>query len=468
MKGDNRLDQFEAVLNSSMISKMFKEAEIGFWIQKIDVWKIIWANEKLSKILNIEHSDVIGSDARNFFNNDVGSFLGSFLSYEPKIIRTKGIGKGITTDIQIAVGTIDNTYLYAIVRDITREKIPYYTLKASEKKFKSLIEATRAGMTITNPEGVIVFSNSSFSKLLGFQSSHEVIGKNISEFVAEPEILLGMNDFTKIRLTQKDGKMKDILISIDPLNTGVGYAGYVGIAANLPEEITIRLKQEKAMNEFLQITIHEMATPINLVKGFTELLVKKYSQDKGFNNVIVESLLRNAKKLERQIVALRDAQDTKEGIFSIEKKEIQFNELIAYLQSDIDIMGERARIKYDFKDTRESETVFEIDLDRMAQVIYNLLENGCHHSPKTKEVIVKILLTSDNLEIRVKDYGVGFSEEKAKMVFTPFYSESTEYYKKGMGLGLYISRTIVNKHGGRISLNSELGKGSEFLVSIPV
>jgi PAS domain S-box-containing protein len=456
------------ILNGKMISKMFKEAEIGFWIQKIDVWEIIWANEKFSKILNIQQSEVLGCDVRNFFNNDVVSFLGSFLNYEPKIIRTKGIGKGINTDIQIAVGTIDNTYLYGIVRNITQDEMVYYTLKTSEKRFKSLIEATRAGMTITNPEGVIVFSNESFSRLLGFQSSHEVIGKNISKFVAEHEILIGMDDFTKIQLTQKDGKRKDILISIDPLNTSVEYTGYVGILANLPKEISTRLKQERIMNEFMQITVHEMATPINLVKGFTELLLKNYNRERGFNEVIIESLLRNTKKLERQIVALRDVQDTKEGIFTIDKKPLHFNELITYLKSDIDIMGERARIKLDFKDTRESKTEFELDLDRMAQVVYNLIENGCHHSAKTKDVLIKILLASDNLEIKIKDYGVGFSEEKLKLAFTPFFSESTEYYKKGMGLGLYISRTIVNKHGGKISLVSELGKGSEFLVSIPI
>lgn len=450
------------------MSSMLKEAEIGFWIQELDKWEIIWANDKLSSILKIEHSNIIGRDIRNFFNEETVTFLHSHSSYKPKIFRTKGIGKGNRIDIQVAVGTVEDKYLYGVISDITLQQQSYCALRASEKRFKSLIEATRAGITIINPEGVIVFANPSFANLLGFESPQTLIGKDISEFINEIEILLPIDEFTKLKLVQKDGKRKDILISVDPVISGVKMSEYVGVIANLPEDIAKSLKREKLCNEFLQITVHEMATPISLIKGFTELLLKNFNQEQGFDEVIIDSLLRNTKKLERQIITLRDAQEAKDGIFSIVKKLISFEEFKTFLISDIDILREKSRIKLELNDSRDTHDIIQIDPDRMAQVIFNLVENGCHHSPKTEDVILKVSLTNNNLEIRVLDNGVGFSEEKIRKVFQPFFSESTEYYKKGMGLGLYITQTIVHKHGGNITLKSKNGKGSEFIISIPV
>ncbi len=394
------------------------------------------------------------------------TFLHSHSSFKPKIFRTKGIGKGIDVDIQVSVGTVENKYLYGVINNITLEQQSYQALKVSKKRLKSLIEATKAGMTIINPEGVIVFANQAFANLLGFESPQTVIGKDISEFINEHEILLPIDEFSKLKLVQKDGNRKDILISVDPVIYEVEMS--VGVIAKLPENITKRLKHEKVLNEFLQITVHEMATPISLIKGFTELLLKDFNQKQGFDEVIMDSLLRNTKKLERQIITLRDAQEAKDGIFSIVKKLISFEEFKAFLKSDIDIMREKSRIKLVFKDSRDAHDQIQIDPDRMAQVIFNLVENGCHHSPKTEDVILKVSLTNNNLEIRVLDKGVGFSEEKIRKVFQPFFSESTEYYKKGMGLGLYIAQTIVNKHEGNVVLKSKIGEGSEFIISIPV
>ncbi|MFX0126216.1 MAG: sensor histidine kinase, partial [Candidatus Hodarchaeota archaeon] len=80
----------------------------------------------------------------------------------------------------------------------------------------------------------------------------------------------------------------------------------------------------------------------------------------------------------------------------------------------------------------------------------------------------KISLDKKCLNISILDQGVGIPEEKMDRIFDPFFSQSTPYYKQGMGLGLYITKTIVERHGGKISLNSKIDEGSEFLIKIPV
>ncbi|MFX0125872.1 MAG: PAS domain-containing protein, partial [Candidatus Hodarchaeota archaeon] len=178
------------MLDSPFILKMLKEAEIGFWIQELDKWEILWGNDKLSEILEVERTAVIGMDIRTVFNEEGQMFLTSFREYDRKIIETKGKNLDIETDIQLSVGTVDDKYLYGVVRDITGEKRVFNALRASNERLRSLIKATRAGMTITNPEGLIVFSNQAFADIVGFNSPTQLIGHNITDFIMTYEFLL--------------------------------------------------------------------------------------------------------------------------------------------------------------------------------------------------------------------------------------------------------------------------------------
>jgi two-component system phosphate regulon sensor histidine kinase PhoR len=456
------------MFDSLFILKMLKEAEIGFWIQELDKWEVLWVNDKLGEILNADSSGIIGHDIRSAFNKEGQRFLTSFKDYNPKLIEIKGKNPDTDTDIQLSVGTVEDKYLYGVVRDITMEKRAFNALRASEERLRALIQATRAGMTVTNPEGLIVYSNQAFADLVGFNSPTELIGYDITDFIMTYEFLLSLDQFVLMKIYQMDGKNKDVLISVDPVSSQTQKSTAVGVIADVSWLPSSRLKQEKTLNEFLQITVHEMGTPITLLKGFIELLPKKYSEKDGYDQKIIEALLRNARKLERQITAIKDVENVDKGIFSIEKRLICFDELQTALEYDIDLMKERSRIRLNFQNYWNADTLFSLDLDRLTQAIYNLIENACHHSPKTTEIEAKIFMKKKSLNITIQDQGVGIPEDMMNKVFKPFFSKSTTYHKKGMGLGLYIAKTIVERHGGRISLNSKVNKGTKFRIEIPI
>ena len=456
-----------SVIDSSFVLKMLKEAEIGFWIQELDKWEVLWVNDKLAEILNIESSGIIGQDIRSAFNKDGQRFLASFKDYNPKLVEIKGKFPESETDIQLSVGTVEDKYLYGVVRDITMEKKAFNALRASEERLRTLIQATRAGMTVTNPEGLIVYSNQAFADLVGFNSPTELVGHDITDFIMTYEFLLSLDQFVLMKIYQTGGKDKDVLISVDPVTSQIQKSTAIGVIADVSWLPSSRLNQERTLNEFLQITVHEMGTPITLLKGFIELLPKKYSEKDGYDQKIIEALLRNTRKLERQITAIKDVENTNKGIFSIEKRLIRFDELQTALEYDINLMKERSRIKLEFKSDWETNTLFSFDLDRLTQAIYNLIENACHHSPTKTEVKAEISLDEEGLNISIQDQGAGIPEEKMNRIFEPFFSRSTPYYKKGMGLGLYITKTIVERHGGKITVNSTIDVGSEFSIKIP-
>ncbi|MGH2447803.1 MAG: sensor histidine kinase, partial [Chloroflexota bacterium] len=109
------------------------------------------------------------------------------------------------------------------------------------------------------------------------------------------------------------------------------------------------------------------------------------------------------------------------------------------------------------------------DLDRLEQVLNNLLSNAIKYSPEGREVTVVVARQEESVRISVRDEGVGISAEDQEKLFQRFYRAGGEGHQvKGLGLGLYVTRRIIEAHGGTIAVHSETGRGSEFVITLPV
>ena len=106
---------------------------------------------------------------------------------------------------------------------------------------------------------------------------------------------------------------------------------------------------------------------------------------------------------------------------------------------------------------------------RIEQVIVNFLTNAIKYSPGTSEIQIDLHATEDQLYLGVRDFGIGIAPELQKSVFEKFYRvEETSIQFQGLGIGLYISAEIINRHGGEIGVKSKLGEGSEFYFTLPL
>lgn len=108
------------------------------------------------------------------------------------------------------------------------------------------------------------------------------------------------------------------------------------------------------------------------------------------------------------------------------------------------------------------------DYDRLERIVINLLSNALKYSPAESPVIVRARQADGQVEVAIQDFGVGISQEDREHLFERFYRAGSERKTEGVGLGLYISRTLVEAHGGRIWVESEPGKGSTFFFSLPI
>ncbi|MFC6101651.1 sensor histidine kinase [Olivibacter domesticus] len=112
-------------------------------------------------------------------------------------------------------------------------------------------------------------------------------------------------------------------------------------------------------------------------------------------------------------------------------------------------------------------TSIEADKQRIEQVLINLISNAIKYSPKANKVFVKLEDSEEVLSIKILDKGMGLTVDQQRQIFTRFYRAENKSGISGLGLGLYLTKEIIDRHSGSIAVNSTFGKGSEFIVTLP-
>jgi len=222
-------------------------------------------------------------------------------------------------------------------------------------------------------------------------------------------------------------------------------------------------ENQKKKDEFIGIASHELKTPLTSIKGYVEMLnmLEQDPQKKQF----VKKALNNINKLESLVKDLLDVSKIQSGQLQLEMKEFNIDELLNETVNASQMVSETHRI------VKQGSPVNEMiygDRQRIEQVLLNLLSNAIKYSPGENTVILETEKTEKELIIKIRDYGIGVAAEEQTNIFERFYrSNKVAVHISGFGLGLYICRDIINRHSGRIWVESA-GKGSVFNFSLPL
>lgn len=225
-------------------------------------------------------------------------------------------------------------------------------------------------------------------------------------------------------------------------------------------EIEIRKDAEKKKDEFISIASHELKTPLTSVKGYLQLLVRNFH--KGDLSRFENQLQKAQDQIEKLNGLVTDLLD----ISNIESGEMKFN--MQFFSIDLlveNVIETIQQINPHINIIRKGRlnNLFYGDELRLEQVITNFLTNAVKYAPNSKEVIVTTKMNEEKLYISVRDFGIGMPEEHLSKVFKKFYRvEESSLRFQGLGIGLYISKQIIERHGGKIGVLSKIGEGSEF------
>ena len=229
-----------------------------------------------------------------------------------------------------------------------------------------------------------------------------------------------------------------------------------------------RLNNLKSL--FLNITSHELRTPMTAIRGYAQLLtLEKFGRIGDEQRKILETIIRNIDRLDKLLNDILDVSRLESGTLKITPERCRIEEII---DNAVETMEGHARLKniriekmveYDLPDLL-------LDKNRMEQVITNLLSNAIKFSNRNSRILVRAKRDGENVVLEVQDFGRGIPKSKLNKIFEPFYQVDTGMDRKfgGAGLGLTIVKGIVEAHGGRVEVDSKLGEGSTFRIILPV
>lgn len=234
----------------------------------------------------------------------------------------------------------------------------------------------------------------------------------------------------------------------------------------LSEQIASR-ELQKRRNEFIAMVVHELRTPLTSLKGYTQLLRKKFSiaGDKPTEQL--------ATRMETQIHKLTGLANDFQDIIRIEGGKLQFYENDFCFDTLVDDIIQDTQMTTELpKIFRQGKTnkILRGDYMRIGQVITNLLTNAIKYAPAADCIIVETISDAHTVTLRVQDFGPGIPKEQHKKVFDSFYrlEEAEQLVKPGLGLGLYIAAEIIKGQQGQIWVESEKGKGATFCFTLPL
>lgn len=346
-----------------------------------------------------------------------------------------------------------------------------------------------------NKDSVYLGSNNDFAKLLGFNFGKEIVGltdadfgwgKGEADLFREADIKVMEGDpYVNVEelLVRPDGTEITMLVSKVPVSNSEGdVIGILGISTDITsiKQTARELKEakekaelaNKIKSEFIASMSHDLRTPLNVILGAAEVF--RLKQHNLENEEFINAISQAGKNLLNLIEDVLNFAKLESGKFELHLEKVNFKKLVDdsvdMFKSQISQKG----LKFDFSyDANISKTVI-IDFMAIRRIIFNLLSNAIKFTDHGKiSLELKMLEKCKDtikLELTVKDTGIGIPEDRLNDIFQRFSRIQPSYKSRyeGVGLGLNIVKQLLESLGGKISVQSQLGKGSKFVCVIPL
>ena len=360
--------------------------------------------------------------------------------------------------------------------------------KEYEKELRNYLDVSVDLKSITNIDGYIIKANSSWENILGW-NEEELKAMHYSDFIHPDDIsilekLYNSNYITEeinhiiIRCLCKDNNYKWIELSIKYIkeknafiSTGIDITKRKEIEEE-KQKLEEAIQLESIRNEFFGNISHEFKTPLNIILGIVQLIDKNIDSD----NITKENLLRhvnimrqNSYRLLRLVNNLIDISRIDIGYYNLQSSNYNIVKVIEDITLSIAEYIKHKKINLLFN-TDFKEIILACDVDKIERVMLNLLSNAIKYTDDGGNIQVSLNKVNNDVIISVKDSGVGIPKDKLELIFDRFGQANSILSRRceGSGIGLSIVKSIVQMHGGKIEVFSEVGKGTEFVFNIPI
>ncbi len=361
----------------------------------------------------------------------------------------------------------------------------YQEAQQSRDQLNIILQGVADGILVYTPKSEIIFANEAAASLLGASS--------VQDLLAEP----AMRSFSRYDVIDEHGQPfppsqithRRVLAGELEAQSIIGYndratgrserwsfvksrpvfdnEGKIVLVVTIIHDITEQMQAEQRKDEFISMTSHELKTPVTSLKGFTNVLQRrltKLGDEQGLH--FLSRMDAQLDKLTKLISDLLDISKMQAGKLSLQMEPFKLDVLLQETVENV----QAATTTHQLLIEGSTQSCVLGDEDRLGQVFINLLTNAVKYSPNANKVQVHLWQEQDQAIVSVQDFGIGINDSQRQKIFERFYQvvDPEEKTFPGLGMGLYISSEIVERHRGRIWVESKKGEGSTFFVSLPL
>ena len=363
-----------------------------------------------------------------------------------------------------------------LLRSLVAERTHYLT--QSEKQVRAIVDNANDGIITTNDQGIIQSANPATEIIFGY-SCEDLIGQNVSILTPEPHRsshdtyianYLDTGGANIIGIGREvEGQRKDGASVVLDLSISEFFVGENHLFLGMVRDISERKEMDRMKSEFVSTVSHELRTPLTSIKGSLGLVAGGALgalPEKAKGMVAVAN--KNTERLIDLVNDILDMEKLQSDRMEFDFQPLDLSGLVTEAVETNEGFAKEHGVTFVLGDLA-SEVAVRGDGNRLTQVISNLLSNAAKFSPQGGEVGVLVVRRDGVARVLISDYGPGIPEGFREHIFGRFAQAdgSDTRQKGGTGLGLNISKSIVEKHGGTVGFDSEVGVGTTFYFDLP-
>lgn len=365
----------------------------------------------------------------------------------------------------------------------------YREAAQTRDQLEIILQGVADGIVVYTDDNQIMYANGAAAQLVGLTTSTSLLDSSVDTIMQQ----FTLSDEQGRQLCASDLPHQRVLAGEMEAQATIGYTphgssepnrwvhvtgrpvfdeqGKLVFAVTIIHDLTERVLDERRKDEFISMTSHELKTPITSLKGFTNVLQRRMAkpgQGDEQTRHFLERMDAQIDKLTRLVNDLLDISRMQAGKLTLTMERVDLDELVRETAENVQASATTHQLCIE----GSVQGYVLGDKDRLGQVFVNLFTNAIKYSPRAQTVVIRLARDSEHGQavVSVQDFGIGIAAVHHKHIFDRFYqvTDPEEKTFPGLGIGLYITRDIVERHQGRIWVESRKGAGATFFVELPL
>ena len=372
-------------------------------------------------------------------------------------------------DMLLERQTLEKKTVIAQARDTLTER------RNGKGDLESAFDALSQGLILVNEKLRAKFANGAAAVLLGAKRDDIVSGMPVADFIRNEKVMRAIEEVaagttrrrTTVEVMRKDertGATGVLKFNVRPVRREDAAAAMVVI-----EDVTQQRVADEARNSFVAQATHELRTPLTNIRLYVESAIDEGEDNPALRAKCLNVINQETRRLENIVSEMLSVSEIEAGCLKLNIGDLRLDTIFTELQTDFSAQAEEKQLTLKFNLPPKLPAI-KADREKLTLSLHNLVGNALKYTPANGSVTVNVDVSSTALRVEVIDTGIGISVEDQARIFDKFYRAKDPRVGKitGTGLGLTLAREVVRLHGGDITVDSQIDKGSTFILSCPI